>query len=290
MTAHGAYAPLPRDVLDREYSPSTRVASLDVYLDEYAALSASARRSHPVRTGLAYGPGVQETLDLFPGPAGGPLLVFVHGGNWQALTKDSSAFAAPGLLRAGVGFAAVDYGLAPDHPLPDIVASVRRCLRWLRRNAGDLGFAPDRIHLCGTSAGAHLAAMTLIPGPGTEPGPAATIAGVTLLSGMYDLEPVRHSYINDALRLDEATARRYSPLRHLPDALPPVVIARGGNETGEYARQHEAMATALRRRTRTVELVAAERNHFDLPYDLGTPGTALGDAVLRQIHGGGTQA
>ncbi|MFD4792822.1 alpha/beta hydrolase [Streptomyces anulatus] len=272
--------------LDRQYSPSRLVPSLDAYLDAYAEQSARARRAPGVRTGLRYGPGTAETLDFFPadrtGPA--PVQIFVHGGNWQALTERESAFCAPAFGRAGAAFAAVGYGLAPAVPLDDIVTSVRRCVRWIRGHAAELGVDPRRMHLSGTSAGAHLAAMALVPcGPGA-PGAAGLLAGVTLLSGIYDLEPISRCYVNDALRLDADGVRRNSPPALLPPELPPVVLARGGVETDEYGRQHTVMAAALRARgALAADLVLPGRNHFDLPYDLADRATALGREVLDRM-------
>jgi len=271
--------------LDREYSPSSCVPALQPYLDEYAARSADARARHEVRR-LRYGPGAGETVDVFPAAGGdAPLHVFVHGGNWQALTVDDSAFAAPGFLAGGVAFAAVGYPLAPGATLDEIVAAVGRCLRWLHGNAADVGADPARLQACGHSAGAHLVAAALA----ADEALAGAVAGVVLLSGMYDLEPVRRSYVNDALRLDRDAARRNSPLPHLPPRLPPVVLARGGNETRGYAMQHDAMLAALRGRgavsdaAAVVEVVDPRRNHFDLPYDLPDPATPLGAAVLAQL-------
>jgi arylformamidase len=277
MTAVDAWYGLDQAALDRQYSPSSRVRSLRRYLNEYRDLSNAARHLGGVRSDLRYGPHQDQTLDFWPAPTpDAPVQVFVHGGNWQQLTKDSSAFAAPAFRRAGAAFAAVNYALAPRADLDQIVEMIRDCVRWLWTHADQLGFAADRIHLSGTSAGAHLVAMAMLP-------PELPIAGVTLLSGMYDLRPVRRTYINEALRLDLAAAERNSPLYRLPDVLPPAVFARGDNETDEYARQHELMAAALRARTSTVEFVVPDRNHFDLPYDIGEPGTALGAAVLAQL-------
>ncbi|MET9503387.1 alpha/beta hydrolase fold domain-containing protein [Streptomyces sp. NPDC006622] len=280
-----APTPLTGARLDRAYSPSHLVPSLRHYLDEYAARSAEARRAPGVRTGLRYGPGSAERLDFWParhGPA--PVQIFVHGGNWQALTERSSAFAAPDFRRAGAAFAAVGYGLAPATELDEIVASVRRCVRWIHGHAADLGVDPRRLHLSGTSAGAHLAAMALVPAGPREPAAGRLLAGAALLSGIYDLEPVSRSYVNEALRLDGDAVRRNSPPELLPDELPPVVLARGGVETQEYARQHDLMADALRRRGALAgNVVEAHRNHFDLPYDLADPSTPLGRAVLAQM-------
>ncbi|GLY17165.1 esterase [Kineosporia sp. NBRC 101677] len=245
--------------------------SLTAYLDAYAERSRRARTCLEHQPDLAYGPAPAERLDFFPGPDPDcPLVVYVHGGNWQALSRQESAFAAPDAHRAGIAFAAIGYGLAPDNSLPSMVASVRGGLTWLHDNATTLGFDADRIHVAGSSAGAHLVAAAVLSR--TTP-----VAGCVLLSGMYDLEPVRHSYVNDALRLDATNARALSPIHHLHADCPPVIMARGENETDEYARQHREMAHRLKP---AVDLVVPGRNHFDLPYDLLVKGTTLGDAVL----------
>lgn len=273
------YLGLSRSDLDREYSPSSTVGSLDAYLREYAELSAAARDRLDPHRNVRYGSSPEARLDLFPVPGRGRALqVFVHGGYWQEVSKEESAFAAPAFTEAGVAFAALDYGLAPAYHLDDIVTMVCEAVTWLHANAVRFGVDPHRIHLSGSSAGAHLVAMALVRDD------ARRIAGATLLSGVYDLEPLRHTYVNDALGLDPAAAARNSPVLHLPERLPPVVIARGGNETREFVRQHDTMAAALRRRGAVTDLTCAGRNHFDLPYDLGNPHSALGAAVLAQTH------
>jgi arylformamidase len=266
------------------------VDDLQVYLDEYASRSAAARQRYPVHRALRYGPCVTETLDYFsPRSPRAPLHVFVHGGFWQMLSKDESAFTAPGFLDAGAAFAAVNYGLAPAYTLDTIVGMVRRAVCWLHGHGGELGFDPDRLYLSGSSAGAHLVAMALLPGPAPGGGDASRlVAGATLLSGVYDLEPVSRSYVNDAMGLDAAAVLRNSPVHHLPDALPPVIIARGGVETDEFIRQHQLMAAALGEVAPVTDIVEPTRNHFDLPYDLANPGTGLGRAVLAQMWGGGS--
>jgi arylformamidase len=272
--------------LDREYSPSSCVDDISVFLTEYAERSARTRTELPVRAGIRYGSLPSETLDFFPAPVpNAPLLVFVHGGYWCELSKNDSSFPARRLVPAGAAYAAIGYGLAPEHQLHEIVGQVRRGLWWLVRHAWDLGVDRRRITLAGSSAGAHLALMALLDGWMPERRrPADVIAGAVLLSGVYDLEPLRLTYVNEPLGLDAAEAARLSPLRHLPDRLPPLVVARGGAETAEFARQHSELVTAAVARSAAVtDLVITDRNHFDITFDLDDPGSELGAAVLRQL-------
>jgi arylformamidase len=153
---------------------------------------------------------------------------------------------------------------------------VRRALHLLLDSAPALGVDPDRVLVSGSSAGAHLAAMAL-----ADPALAARLAGAVLLSGIYDLEPISRTYVNDPLGLDSETALELSPLRALNGPLPPVVVARGGAETGEFARQHDEMVAALRAAgVEVADLVISECDHFDLPFRLTDPDTALGREVL----------
>jgi len=277
------YRNMPPAELEAQYSPSSRVDDLAWFLAEYARRSEGARTDLSVRVGLRYGAGVRETLDYFPaGQPNAPLHVYLHGGYWQELSKDESAFAAPGFIRQGMNFVALGYGLAPEYQLDEIVAQVRNGLAWLLSRSEELGFDPRQVFLSGSSAGAHLVAMALLPGwmPGGGH-PADLFAGAVLLSGIYDLEPLRHTYVNAKIGLDALAAHRNSPIFALPDRLPPLLVARGGVETEEFARQHDDFVLAIAERGGVVQdLVIEHRNHFDLPFDLGIRETLLGRAVL----------
>jgi arylformamidase len=253
--------------LDLQYSPSSRVDDIRVYLAEYAERSAEARRILPAHLDLPYGAEPWQRFDYFPAlRPNAPLHVFVHGGFWQQLDKSDSSFPALAFVPAGMAFAALGYGLAPEHSLDSIVADVRAGLRHLAGTLADLPGSPTSIHLSGHSAGAHLVAMALTDSPGV-------FASATLISGVYDLEPVRHTYVNDAVGMDADSARRNSPLFALPDRLPPLVVAVGEHETDEFGRQHADFVAAARARGADVrDMVVPGRNHFDLPFDLGSPG------------------
>lgn len=279
----GRYRGYDLPELERQYSPSSCIPDLNVYLRQYDELSAAARAGLTVHRGIEYGPKPQQQLDFFPATRpGAPLMVYVHGGYWQQLTKDDSSFPAAGLVPAGAAFAALGYGLAPRYPMEQIVEMVLDGLWWIASNLDKLPGRPSSVHLSGSSAGAHLVAMALLDGWLPDGRAAADVfASATLLSGIYDLEPLVPTYINDALGLDRPAATGLSPLRRLPVRLPTLIVARGHNETNEFARQHdEFVRAAAPRCAKLTTLVVRDRNHFDLPLDLGRPGSSLWQEVL----------
>jgi len=294
------YLAIYRDIetlqdLEREYSPSSCIADIGVYLRSYSERSETARRLSPHLQSLDYGPDPVEKLDWFPAGdvPGRGLHAYIHGGYWQELGKNESSFPAIGLNRAGFDFAALSYGLAPAATLDQMVDRCRRAIVWMHRHAARLGIR-NGIYLSGCSAGAHLAAMVLLTDWreqfGLEHSP---IAGALLLSGIYDLEPIPLTYINQPLGLDARGAARNSPLRVASAAahLPPVLVAVGDNETGEFKRQSRAFAAHLEQLGASVHhMVVANRNHFDLIFDFGRHDTFLGrrlDEHMRFAWSGG---
>lgn len=274
--------------LEREYSPSSCVADLKPLLAQYSERSELARSQLPDLVTLAYGEDEVESIDYFPAAdRRAPLLIFIHGGYWQELSKREASFPALDCRRNGIAYAAINYGLAPKSTLAQMVERCRRAVASLYARAAELGFDRRAIHLAGSSAGAHLAAMTcLAPWAALGVDPAA-IRGAILLSGVFDLEPLVPTYINAPLGLSVASARLHSPLLELTrtDApLPGTLIAYGEHETLEFKRQSVQFATALQARAAEVAVLEiAGRNHFDIAFDLVDEATVLGQATLSRI-------
>ncbi|QJP15800.1 alpha/beta hydrolase [Starkeya sp. ORNL1] len=278
-----SYRNLDRQALDREYFARGTVPDVDIFIDAYARLSRAAKRTLKGEVDIAYGPGADETLDLFVPHAGAPLFVFIHGGFWRALSKDESSFMAPALCKAGFAVAAINYSLAPLVPIGEIVRQARLSIVWLWRNAARLGFDPTRIHICGSSAGAHLAAMLLDEQwQATEGLPSGLICSATLLSGLFDLEPLRHCHVNDWMKLGKAQARRNSPvaLPIVPQARVHVAFAQ--TDTDEFKRQSRHYAKLCIDAGATVSCTEyANTNHFDIVLKLAEPETTLFRQVTR---------
>jgi arylformamidase len=279
-----------REALDREYDNRGKVPGYQEYLERYTRLSAETRETMPARLDLRYGPAPGETLDLFL-PAGGgpaPVHVFIHGGYWRALDKADFSFVARGLQPAGVLVAVINYALIPSVDMDELVRQVRASAAWLHRNAAAFGGDPDRITVSGHSAGGHLVAMLMATDWGAFAGlPQDVVKAGCGISGLYDLEPIRLSYLNDTLGLTVEAARRNSPVHLVPERAGPLLLPVGAREGDEYHRQSETMAAAWRRRGHAAEILdLAGHDHFSIITELEGPGTPLSRAILAQAGTG----
>ncbi|MBK1660389.1 alpha/beta hydrolase [Paracraurococcus ruber] len=227
-----------QDERDAAYDNTRAVADSAALIAARNAASEVFRAAHPGHLDLPYAPGERTKWDLFPaaGP-GAPCLVFVHGGYWQRNRREDFCVLAEGALARGWSFALPGYTLAPDASLTRIVAEIHAALDWLQANGAGHGIA-GRVVLSGWSAGGHLAAACA-----GHPLVSAALA----ISGIFDLAPIRDTYLNDKLRLTEAEIEALSPLRQ-PPVGKPMAIAYGSAELPELRRQsrhfHGARAEA----------------------------------------------
>jgi len=251
--------------LEREYSPSSMIGgNYAPYIERYVETSASARRDHEIVEDWPYGPGPDEVVDLYlPRRLPAPLHVYIHGGYWQELSHKDSAHMASASLAKGMAFAAVNYTLAPKATIAGMVDQCARALDRLAASASDLGIDTDRIVLSGHSAGAHLAAMLI--SEGATPPPPPGLRGVLLISGVFDLEPIRHTPVNDPLGLTAGSVASLSPLRLPPRVSVPVSLVAGERDTDEFRRQSRAYTDYLNDCGLAADYTEIPgRNHFDI--------------------------
>ncbi|NXP20753.1 KFA formamidase, partial [Scytalopus superciliaris] len=277
--------------LEDQYSPSRwsprldRDSIIDAHLAVTAAGTERARASAQTSLHVPYGSGDGEKLDIyFPKDPSGtfPVLVYIHGGYWQCLSKDEAGFAAPPLVSRGVMVVAVGYDTAPRGHMDTMVSEVRRSLAFLvEQYPGIRG-----IYLCGHSAGAHLAAMVLST-DWTEFRVVPDIKGAVLVSGVYDLEPILHTYVNDALNMSREVAQRNSPMRHIAPAVPAaceVLVAVAQHDSPEFRRQSQEYSQALRAAGWSVSLLdLAGVDHFDVIEKLSEDSYILTQVIKRAV-------
>jgi arylformamidase len=218
-----------------EYNNRARVPENPALIAGWAKDAAAYRKMHTPRA-IPYGSGARHTIDLFPGDRGGPLVVFIHGGYWQALDGSFFSHLAGGLNAHGISVAIPSYDLCPAVPVDQIVQQMRDATRELAR----LG---ERLVVSGHSAGGHLAACLLATDwPAIDPAlPADLITTIYTISGLFDLVPLVGTSINNPLHLDAASARAVSPLFWQSPARGSLDAVVGENESAEYFRQSKTV-------------------------------------------------
>lgn len=240
----------------------------DSWPDRYVALSATAAEVH----------GAPEKV--FEGATGNALwrtttgdsasaVVFIHGGYWRRFCAADFHFVAAAAADADATFLNVDYRLMPAVRLADVVADTLAAVEAALETA-------DRAVLVGHSAGAHLAveaALRLARKP----------AAVVAISGVYDLTPLEHTFIQDELSFTSDELAAHSPLVRARDVTVPVHFAAGALETVEFRRQSAVMHDTLKPEVRGAFALIEGRRHLDVVADLADPKTHLSSLVAAAL-------
>jgi acetyl esterase/lipase len=273
------YRGMDRAQLDAAYNNIAAVTSAPNLFADWATRSRRFRERHCGHLDLAYGERLRERLDLFlaDNPAA-PTVAYIHGGYWQMVfqTKELYSVLAEGAVSHGLNVAVVEYTLAPEARIDQIVGEVRHAVGWLHEHLDDYDADPERIYVAGHSAGGHLTAMTM---------PLGEVRGGIAISGLYDLEPIRLNYLNEKLGLDEAEAQRNSPMLHFPPTAGPLIVAYGAAELPELCRQSIDYAEAwVRRGLPGSRLPIGGADHFTILETLAQPDGELMQALLTLVR------
>ena len=273
--------------IDAEYDVERSVPDFMHYARQYVDGSAAARRTLEARLGLRYGPTLDEYVDIFPASRrNAPILVFLHGGYWRILSARDFSFVASGPVAAGVTVAVVNYALCPAVTLDEIVRQTRAAIVWLWRHAREHDADPENIHVCGHSAGGQLTAMAALTEWERDYGlPRTVVKSGIPISSLFDLEPLRHSFLQDDLRLDDGLVARNSPQFLIRPVPVPLLVTCGGDESAEFLRQSEDFLEAWTGAgNQGSRLAQPGRNHFTAITGFADPDSALCREVFRMMR------
>ncbi len=250
--------------LDDQYEQRVWVPHADEIIRRYSEKSNLVRAKLGEPRVERYGPTPPETLDIYG--SGRKAFVFVHGGAWKRQSSREQAFAAEPIIAAGAAYVALNFANLPAVTLPEMAGQVCRGIRWVHDNLS------KELVLFGHSSGGHLAACALTRLP--------FVKRAMVVSGIYDLLPVRLSARNEYVRLDERLEQEYSPIRHIEKIRCPVTVGWAEKESKEFYRQSAAFAKKLG----APALIGEGLNHFEIVETLADPRSPLGRAALNMLQ------
>ncbi len=284
---HHRHVRYGRERLDNLLNPSHRAPDYEEHVARFVARSAERRTRPGAQLDVAYGDHPRERLDVFTPPgavAPLPVNIFFHGGYWRSSEKERYSFLADTFIEAGAALVVAEYALVPSVPFDELIRQCRAALAYVYQHAAELGLDPGRIHVSGHSAGGQIVGMLMAGGWQQPLGLADDVVrGGCGISGLYDLEPIRLSYLNDTLGLDRATALRNSPSLLRPSSAAPLIAAVGGLEGEEFLRQNALIEERWGSEAPVAPMVMEGHHHYTAIEALGDPGSELARAVLAQM-------
>lgn len=254
------------DQLDQgPYLPSA--PELKKFADDFAENSAKFRAQHPPKT-FSYGSSAAEKLDVFA-PANAkdlPVMIFIHGGEWNVGTKELYSSLAGPFLQANAICVVLGFDNIPPNTMSGMVSQVRRAITWVYKNAKQIGADPNHMYVSGHSSGGHLTSMMLVTEWQKQGLPANLFKGGVVLSGWTNLYPDSLSIRQKYLKLSPNDVKEFSPVDYAQNVSCPVIVACGALESPYMQMQSEIWAKKLRSHSRLAGAYrVANHNHYQMP-------------------------
>lgn len=292
---HRDWRSLSASELERAYDQGLNAPNMAEVLARCAQHSALSWQMLGAPLRIAYGPKSRQGMDWFAPPVaarqsrGAALIFLIHGGAWRSGEAKDYALGATAWLAHGAHLVVPDFSsvLACDGDLGAMLEELKSAFALVQAMAPAMGVDVQNIHVCGHSSGAHLAACLAVATAISDTRARHPMASLLCCSGLYDLEPVRHSARSAYLALSDETVHDLSPIRHLQAFSMPVHLLCGTCELPEFMRQSHEFAQSLELSASNVRLSWAEGlNHFEVLESLTKPNGPMHKAVLEMLKSG----
>ena len=279
------YMEYTQEELDLEYDMRRRCPHFAETFKNLEPYNERMRNNFVCKLDVHFGDRKLQTLDIWQGRGGSPILLFIHGGYWKAFDKNMFQFVAERFVEKGVCVVLNNYDLCPSVTMSEIVSQNRNALKWVYDNAAQIGGDPGRIHVTGHSAGGHLTGMLMATNWTDYNLPYDIINGTVPISGLFDLEPLRVSYLNADLYMSPEESMLNSPIHNVPSWMPPTVVAVGGGETNEFKRQSRIYTDKCREKGFEVSyLEVGNHDHVNVVGELRNLRSPLTATLFTQMN------
>ncbi|RTL62979.1 MAG: alpha/beta hydrolase [Hyphomicrobiales bacterium] len=268
------------DWCERAYNPRVSVPDVGEITAQWGRLAQETRSRLPYEADVRYGGNPREVLDIFRAPSPKGTFVFIHGGYWRVFSKTEFSWVADALAPAGYTVALINYPLCPEVTVLEIAECCRRAMAtlWGKLEARERA----NVVISGHSAGGYLTGSSFATDWTALGLPATPFTGGLSISGVFELDPLVHTSMNELIRFTPETARATSIEQAPARVKAPLVLAVGGLETPEFHRQSQQQAAHWADLPSTVASIPG-RHHFDVIEELRIEGSPLLTSALRLL-------
>lgn len=177
-----------------------------------------------------------------------PVVIFVHGGGWNSGDKlDWTRKMAESLICNGIASASINYRLAPEFCIKDMLEDIDKAIDWIVNN-----YNTNRIFLCGHSAGAHLVSLYGVLNKSKIAGFIAIDGGEYMIYEPKDMDCSTAYYGNLKTLFNSAVgkhpAKEFVPINHVRiNSVPPSLVIYQKDEPyrkNANEKFHEALISA----------------------------------------------
>ena len=166
------------------------------------------------------------------------------------------------------------------------MAIPRAAIAQIYLKADQFCIDPEKLHVTGNSAGGHLAAMVAVTDWERDYGlPSNIIKSGYPISGLYDLEPFRWTWLQPKIQFTAEQVHRNSPIRLIKENLPPLLISWGADESAEFWRQSQEFSQAWAAKGNSSELLPqSESDHSSAISGFSDPSSTLCKAIFEHME------
>jgi arylformamidase len=267
------------NTFDQQLNLRARHPDFQTFIDQNNRESKRVREQYKCYLNQAYGDDPLQSIDVFPATQpNAPALVFIHGGYWRALDKVSYSFVAEPFIKNHFSVFVINYRLIPKVDMKTLVNDVINAIQWVSNKAEQYNANPDCLILSGHSAGGHLSFMTYL----LEQNLRNSIKAICSISGVFDLQPIKESYLNEVLQLDADTVNTYSLSSYNLAAINcPMLISVGLNESTLFIEQSEQLYAQNQHTPQLQYLELPHLNHYQTIHQLANEKSSLTSFILK---------
>lgn len=213
-----------------------------------------------------------------------PLMVFIHGGAWKSGSAKEYSYIANPFIANNINVAIIDFDDVTKVGLNGMIEQIRNSIKWIYVNSDKLSINKNKIYIIGHSSGAHLGGVLLTTDWKKQNLPQYILKGATLISGMYEMKPVRLSVRSKYLNFNDKIENELSSIRHIESINTPVLLSYGGLESDEFKRQSNDFLERLKQYNKKSKLIVQPFfNHFEIIDDFGNPNNQMTNLTIQMI-------